>query len=270
MGIVELIPEISKNWNSQKKAQTEKFLVSASEGYPETYYLLKERNIELTGPDQFIICTLDPRTMLQALLLEEKMDLLETVKKNPTILRNKVVSIMKRMAQCDAANISYRDENTNEIASFILDGREFNKKIRPLVEEAIATPEVEEIKDELEETTNKEPSVENNLVPVKEKTLKNDNVISITGENGNKLNQLKEYATYLLPVFGYTSDSDYMKVMQALDNADLNMSDSDVLLNVFAKTFNVPDATLDMLRTQINTVIELNSNNEEQVMKRVA
>ena len=61
-----------------------------------------------------------------------------------------------------------------------------------------------------------------------------------------------------------------MKVMQALDNADLNMSDSDVLLSVFAKTFNVPDATLDMLRTQINTVIELNSTNEEQVMKRVA
>lgn len=271
MGIIELIPEISKNWSKQKKAQVEKFVSSASMANMETYNLLKEREIELTGPEQFIICTLDPRTMLQALLLEEKMDLLETIKKNPSILRNKVVSIMKRMAQCDAANINYRDEQTNEVASFILDGREFNKKIKPMVEKVIATPQEEEIKDEMDSPVVSD--VEEAIVtPQEQEEVKEDNVVAITdatGGNEEKLNQVKEYATYLLPVFGYNSDNDYMSVMKELDSANLSLSAEDILLEAFAKVFNVPESNLDMLRTQIKTVIELNAPSEEKEMKRV-
>ena len=224
---VELLPEITANFSEQKKEQVYKFLYSARVAYSETYNLLKERDIKLTGPEQFIVCTLEPRTMYQALLLYEQMGLIDFMKQNPSLLRNKVVSIMRRMAKCDAINVPYKDEN-GLVASFIFDGREFNRQVGPLLES----------KKDLVEPEKEEDPTDLMVVP-------NDN---------EKNNRIKDYAMDLLKMFSLDSEENKQKVIAAIDKMDTtNLSEKEVLVNVFTDSFTIGD--MNVLTTGIDELL---------------
>lgn len=222
---VELLPEITKDWSEQKSAQTYKFAFSAKVAFLETYKLLQEKDIKLSGPEQFIICTLEPRTMYQALLLYEQMGLIDFMKQNPSLLRNKVVSIMRRMAKCDALNVPYKDEKGN-VAAFIFDGREFNKQINPLLEN--------------KPNMNVEPEVEST-----------DLMVTSSDE---KTERIKDYAMDLLKMFSLDSEENKTKVMAAIAKIDTtNLSEKEVLTSVFTDTFTIGD--MNVLTTGIDELL---------------
>lgn len=230
MELIEKLPEIKEKINPKAQDQIYKFAPSLRLGDMETYNILNNYNVSPKLPSQLRVYTVDARSAQQALELASKMGFIENFRQNPNLVSASISEIIKRMGQCDAMNIPYRDEETGLCADFIFSAREFKKQVEPLLEK------------------------QENLTPT-------DNVISFADyqvEDSDKKAQIKADANKLLEVFTLTSDEDKKAIMTAIDRMNVeDVSEKEVLMTTFADTFAV--GNMELLSTEIDRVLDANT-----------
>ena len=127
--IKEILEEILPNFNDKEKENVYKYSVSLSLANKQTYDLIKEKGIVLTKAKELKVLAIDPKTMLQALELAEKMDFLDAYKQDPTRLCQLVTNVIKRLAKLEAMGIPYKNEE-GKFANFVFSERKFAEKMK--------------------------------------------------------------------------------------------------------------------------------------------
>lgn len=230
MELVEKLPEIKERINPKAQGQIYKFAASLALGEVETYDVLSTYDVYPVLPSQLRAYTVDARSAKQALELASKMGFIENIKHNPNLVSVSVSEVIKRMGQCDAVGIPYRDEETGLCADFIFDARKFKTEISPLISEGIKAPEVSS------------PITINNL----------------DVDNLDKKAEIKKHANELLEVFTLTSDEDRNAIMAAIDKMDVNaLSEKEILLATFTETFAV--GNMELLSSEIDRVLDMDT-----------
>ncbi len=231
MELIEKLPEINERINVKAKDQVYKFAASLELGSKETYDILTKYDVYPILPSHFRAYTVDPRSAQQTLELASKMEFIANIKQNPNLVSCSISEVIKRMGQCDAVGIPYRDEATGLCADYIFSAREFKKQVGPMLE-------------------NKEA-----LAPV-------DNTVSFTDyavtDNDEKKKAIKDYANKLLEIFTLTSTEDKEAIMMAIDKMDVSeLSEKEVLMSTFAETFKV--GNMELLSSEIDNVLDANT-----------
>ncbi|MBE6141126.1 MAG: hypothetical protein E7172_06350 [Firmicutes bacterium] len=129
---IELLKKINQTIDPKAKPHLEKFIVSLSLAYPENLKTLKNYDINITRGSQLKLLTIDPRTLLQALELSDKMGFIDAYKENPVRLCQAVSRVINRMAKCDANGVVYKDAESGKFGKFIFSERLFNDKLNQL------------------------------------------------------------------------------------------------------------------------------------------
>ena len=124
--IKEILEEILPNFSDREKENIYKYSVSISLAKKETYDLIKEKDIKITKAKELKILTIDPKTILQALELSEKMGFIDAYRQEPTRLCQMVTNVIKRLAKCEAMSIPYKNEE-GKFSNFIFSERKFTK-----------------------------------------------------------------------------------------------------------------------------------------------
>ncbi len=204
MSVMERLPELTADFSDQKKAQIYKFSVSLANAYEEVIDILKEHDIKISTPSHFKVLTLDPRTAIQAVELAEKMFYIEDIKKDPKKLCITAAGIIKRMGQCDALGVAYKDPETGLCYDFIFSQREFNKL-------------------NLEQALEKQ-------APVPEETVK------------SSAEDIKAHALEILKMFDSADDAE--RINAIIDKINPEFSEKEILLQAFREAFGLPDDSL--------------------------
>lgn len=244
MELKEKVEIATRKMSEKNKAQIEKFSYSLINGEEENFKLLEEHDIYPTSPSCFIIYTIVPRELKHYVELTEQMNFIQDMRHKPRRLTNPdTAEIIRRMAECDAMHIPYRDEETNLCADFIFDKEEYEKNVRPLIEKQKET-----------ETVKEEP---------KEVSFMNFEANPNEEEN-NKKERILNLCNKLLETFTLTADEDKEAVRKALEKVDLSaLSEKEILLAVFNDAFQV--GNVELLSAEIDKVLELNETMDNGV-----
>lgn len=188
MTVIKLWEEVSKDFKARDKEQGFKFMTSYALASDGALDILNRYSIRLTKSSQGIVLTQDPKTLLQALDLAEKMKFIDAYREDPKRLTQLVTNVIKRMAKCDALGIPYKDEN-GRFSNFIFSERDFNAYMISLGKEPSSSPEVAP---SIKVVSRNDDAVGfNQATPSLEAVAKN-----------NDLNQVKELALHVLEQFG--------------------------------------------------------------------
>lgn len=227
----------TKKMPSKNKAQAWKFIGSLADEnvYDENFSYLEGVDIYPTSGRDFVIYGIEPRTLAHYIDLAKQMDFENDIRRKPRRLsRSSMAGVIKRMGQCDAARVPYKDEKTGLTANFIFDKAEFEKSVEPLLKDTMANKPVAE---EVVNIMDYNPTMEEN-----------------TPVNPNA-SQIKEHASKLLDIFSLTDPADRDALMAAIDRIDATqLSEKEVLMAAFTDIFQV--ANLEILTTEIDSVLE--------------
>ena len=116
------IYEEAKSEIDQTKEHPEKFLVSLSLANPENIALLKEYDIELKQPSDWIVLTKDHEVLKKTILRAKELGFLEAYQQTPAFLKQDVDAVIKRMAHLEHLGVPYKNEK-GKYQSFLFSQR---------------------------------------------------------------------------------------------------------------------------------------------------
>lgn len=246
MELKEKIEIATRKMSEKNKAQIDKFSYALINGESENFKLLEEHDIYPTSPSSFIIYTIIPRELKHYVELTEQMNFIEDMRHKPRRLTNpQTAEIIRRMAECDAMHIPYRDPETNLCADFIFDEEEYNRTVKPLIEEA-------KQKEPVEENKSSETSFMNF------DTNTNDDALL------EKKNHIKQHCDKLLETFTLTAPEDKEAINRALDKVDISaLSEKEILLATFNEAFQV--GNVELLSSEIDKVLEIDETLNDDI-----
>lgn len=249
METIKLWEKVSSDFKARDKEQGYKFLTSYALANEGSLDILERYKIKLTKSSQGIVLTLDPKTLLQALDLSERMKFIDAYREDPKRLTQLVTNVIKRMAKCDALGIPYKDEN-GRFSNFLFSERGFNAHMISLGKEPSASPEVApEIQHSNVINVDFERGNESVEASKIDPSMQRSNVINVDLGGNSNIALIKEYALRVLEQFGITEKQGLIN--NRIDElANMNMGIKDTLMEAFkvcAGNMGLVEATIDEL-----------------------
>lgn len=240
---IDFYKKVSSKFSDRNKAQSSKFMMSYNLAYPESLDILEKYNISLTKNSQIKVITIDPDTLTQALELATKMNFIDAYREDPNRLCQMVTNVIRRMAYCDAKNITYRDEE-GKVADFIFNGILFTKTVRP--NNIVDFPSLNEMVQK--ESTN------NHVV---EDPLNTDEMIDFvnmdfSNTDNFKIDKAKELAMRIMEQFAM-QDKKPLIYSRIDEMQNSNLETKEILMEAFkicAGNLNILSDTIDELLLQ--------------------
>lgn len=109
---ITLFDKIKNDYNPEKD-KPEKFLASLDEdyAYPENVALLQREDINIKlKPSQWMVLGIEPVLLEKTVLQAKDLGFLEAYQQNPAFLKQAVEKIVKRISECEALGIEYKNE----------------------------------------------------------------------------------------------------------------------------------------------------------------
>lgn len=119
--IKDIYEELKKEVDLEKE-HPEKFLVSLSLANPENIVLLKEYDIVLKQPSDWIVLTKDHEVLKKTILRAKELGFIEAYQQTPAFLKQDVDAVIKRMAHLEHLGVPYKSEK-GKYQSFLFSQR---------------------------------------------------------------------------------------------------------------------------------------------------
>ena len=104
------------------KEHPEKFMISLLLADPQNVEVLKEFNIELKRPSEWIVLTKDHELLKKTILRAKDLGFLEAYQQTPSFLKQEVDAVIKRISELDHLGIPYNSEK-GKYQSFLFSQR---------------------------------------------------------------------------------------------------------------------------------------------------
>ena len=198
---IKLFESLKGDYNTERE-HPEKFIASLVEANLENKEILDKFLIKLK-PSQWIVLTIPSELLEKTLLRAQDLGFIDAYQQNPAFLKSDVDKIIKRISECDAYSIPYKNEK-GKYQSWLFSDRGYNYIISQATGKDLNASEKQEATpndDELRELANRVIET-----------------FALSGESANIYNRLEELKTsglskkeILMEVFkSYAENLDYL------------------------------------------------------------
>ena len=119
------------------KTPAEKFAVSLANSYPEDKEILKEYEIEIKKPCQWIVLTINPELLKNILQKAKDLEYIDGYKQNPRRICYNNQKLWEHIKDCEANSLPYVDTN-GKYQSWIFGNRPFDYVASQLIKKDVS------------------------------------------------------------------------------------------------------------------------------------